>query len=548
MLRYLAPLSFVSPSLSGTLFVFVAALILSVLIGGRSVEAQGADSVTLSDVAYTMDASTITVTGTVAWSYSGSTTGRYLSLHLSHADEDNGLFGVVVDSGSVGSSGSQSFSVSQWRKAATSGGNDYRAVGSAGDKRPDVTEGLGLQALIHTVSSSNVALGGFTGNWNLLEDRVDSSFQSLESIPPACTDAGAEDQGTLSGYDHSLSGDFGFDDCRFNSEVTDLYAFTIESGRDVTLTFTPQSGSGDYTLALYRSSTSNTAIASTTTTSGQTLTLSSQGVTANQRHIVAVGFSGIDGALEYSLQWEYGYLEPEPEPTPTPRLQPNLDFRLHPDPGGIFFEADSTYQFDVEGPAHLYPLTARSANPAALELATSSTITCDTSAADSVEVGEGDTLYVKACTSGRNTTLEVLSEGGDFLGDYSVYVSQGAQPTLAAATVSQGVGEDVAHRDELGLGVVVASVCGGFGVGCDTDLITNLLATAVAVGVMALLLHRSRGSATAMSVGVAAAFALVVMMLAYLWVGFPLWVVGVALIVILGAGGIAAVAKAKQVG
>ena len=110
------------------------------------------------------------------------------------------------------------------------------------------------------------------------------------------------------------------------------------------------------------------------------------------------------------------------------------------------------------------------------------------------------------------------------------------------------MGADVSKRDELGLSIILGVVCGGFGVGCDTDLITILVVIVGAVIVMAFLLRRSRGAATSMSVGVAATFALLVLMLGYLWLGFPLWLVVLVLIPVLAVGGIAAVVRFRQVG
>ena len=77
--------------------------------------------------------------------------------------------------------------------------------------------------------------------------------------------------------------------------------------------------------------------------------------------------------------------------------------------------------------------------------------------------------------------------------------------------------------------------------------ITNLLVTVAAVAVMAFLLRRSRGGATSMSVGVAATFGLLALMLGYLWLGFPLWLVGTVLTAVLAVGGLAAVVKFRQV-
>ena len=282
------------------------------------------------------------------------------------------------------------------------------------------------------------------------------------------------------------------------------------------------------------------------------LTLSSLALGSGITYVIEVIRYGAGGGYEWSLSLSYGFIQaptPTPYPTPTPRVQPNLDFRLHPNPGGIAYTAGTVYSLEPEGGAGFFPVTVRSANPAALELSLISTITCDVTADDEVEVdGQGDALYVKACTAGHNTTLTVISGGGDLLAQYSVYVRGGPVPTPVPAAVSQGVGADVSKRDELGFGIILGVVCGGFGVGCDTDLITILVVIVGAVIVMAFLLRRSRGAATSMSVGVAATFALLVLMLGYLWLGFPLWLVVLVLIPVLAVGGIAAVVRFRQVG
>lgn len=433
-------------------------------------------------------------------------------------------------------SGSEAFSVSDWSAYASSSSYTTELI-------PDLTSGVNLEAHQGTPDRSIVA------------DRVitRSNNVSLFPVAPTCSDADTVEHGNLYGYNSDLPITVHYaDSCVVESVFASGHAFTLTESRDVTFTLTPLTQElVNYTMAVYRGSITGNALQSISGTSQASRTITGLNITAGQQHTVLI--SGTNNAVNrrFSLRLQYGFIQPPtptPAPTPTPRVQPNLDFRLHPDPVGVAYEAGATYQFELEGQSHLYPVTVRSANPAALELNTSSSVTCDITAADSVEVDDGDTFYVKACTAGRNTTLEVVSEAGDYLAEYSIYVSQGTRPTLTAATVTQGMGEDVSQRDELGLGIVIGSVCSGFGVGCDTRLITNLIATALAVGVMALLLQRSRGAATSMSVGVAAAFAVVAMMLAYLWVGFPLWIVGVALIVILGTGGIAAVAKAKQVG
>ena len=335
-----------------------------------------------------------------------------------------------------------------------------------------------------------------------------------------------------------------------------VYSFEMSAQRSTTFTFTPVTSfgtgtqDGEYKLRVRSGSLGGDVIGEAD--GDGALTLSSLALGSGITYVIEVIRYGTGGGHEWSLSLSYGFIQaptPTPVPTPTPRVQLNLDFRLHPNPGGIAYTADTVYSLEPEGGAGFFPVTVRSANPAALELSLSSTITCDTTADDEVEVdGQGDTLYVKACTAGHNTTLTVISGGGDLLAQYSVFVRGGPVPTPAPAMVSQGVGADVSKRDELGFGIILGVVCGGFGVGCDTDLITILVVIVGAVIVMAFLLRRSRGAATSMSVGVAATFALLVLMLGYLWLGFPLWLVVLVLIPVLAVGGIAAVVRFRQVG
>ena len=378
------------------------------------------------------------------------------------------------------------------------------------------------------------------------------SYQVDTDALEACTESDVEDLGYLSGYDHSLQGSFIDAPCEVDSKTAHAYKFRLAAQRDANATFTPgvayESRQGTYEVVV-RTGALDGVILKEGNGEG-TFSVDALQIAPNTDYYATVIRSGTGGGEAWALALSYGYIAPPtptPAPTPTPRIQPNLDFRLHPNPAGIGYTAGETYSFEPEGPSFVYPLAVRSANPAALELSTSPSITCDTTAADSVRVDDGDTLHVRACTGGRNTTLQVISQGGDLVGEYPVYVRGGPVPAPAASVISQGVGQDVSKRDLIGLSIVVGVVCGGFGVGCDVDLVTNLIVTVAAVGVMAFLLRRSRGAATSMGIGVAAVFGLVALMLGHLWVGFPLWVVAIVLIAILAVGGVAFVVKARQV-
>ena len=369
-----------------------------------------------------------------------------------------------------------------------------------------------------------------------------------------CTEEDVLDLGYLTGYDHSIQGSFLNARCEVDAKTSHAFKFRLASARDVDATFTPATNygedAGSYEVAIRRNAVDGVLLESG---SGRaSFDLDTFNVASSLDYYVTVSRSGVIGDDDWVLSLAYGFIAPPtptPAPSPTPRIQPNQDFRLHPNPAGIAYTVDTVYQFEFEGGSHLFPVTVRSSNPAALELAVSSDVTCDTAAADEVQAdSQSIVLYVKACTAGRNTTLSLVGSGGDFLAEYSIFVRGEGVPEPEPATIPQGLGADVTKRDELGLGIVLGVVCGGFGVGCDTDLIINILVTVAAVVVMGLLLKRSRGGATSMSVGVAAAFGVAVLMLGYLWVGFDLWLVVIVLLPILAVGGIAAVNKGRQAG
>ena len=433
---------------------------------------------------------------------------------------------------------------------------------------PPLTLGQTLYVWVMATTSTLSSDGAFDSANNLYLAMAWSnphSFTPLSSLT-GCTASDLAGLGGLYGYGYDISGDLSDAACTVDSGVTgfgdtdavgaNVYSFEMSAQRSTSFTFTPVTSfgtgtpDGEYKLRVRSGSLSGDVVGEA---NGEgALTLSSLALGSGIAYVIEVMRYGVGGGQEWSLSLSYGFIQaptPTPMPTPTPRVQLNLDFRLHPNPGGIAYTAGTVYSLEPEGGAGFFPVTVRSANPAALELSLVSTITCDVTAEDEVEVdSQGDTLYVKACTAGHNTTLTVISDGGDLLAQYSVFVRGGPVPTPGPAAVSQGVGADVSKRDELGFGIILGVVCGGFGVGCDTDLITILVVIVGAVIVMAFLLRRSRGAATSMSVGVAATFALLVLMLGYLWLGFPLWLVVVVLIPVLAVGGIAAVVRFRQVG
>ena len=344
----------------------------------------------------------------------------------------------------------------------------------------------------------------------------------------ACTEADVLDLGYLTGYDHSIQDSFLNASCEIDAKTSHAYKFRLASARDVDATFTPatdyEAGAGSYEVAIRRNEVDGVLLVDGS--GGGLFDVDTFNVASSLDYYVTVSRSGIVGGNDWVLSLSYGFIDPPtptPAPTPTPRVQPNLDFRLHPNPGGISYTAGTTYSFDFEGPTHIFPVTVQSSNPAALELGTDSNLTCDVVAEDEITVyNQSSVLYAKACAASRNTTLSLLGSQGQVLDGYSIFVRGDAVSRPDPAVFPPWGDPDVSKRDVLGLGIVLGFVCGGFGVGCDMQLITNALVTIAAVGVMGFLLRRSRGAATSMSVGVAAAFGVSVLMLGYLWVGFDL--------------------------
>ena len=235
---------------------------------------------------------------------------------------------------------------------------------------------------------------------------------------PGCTASDLTGLGDLYGYGYDISGDLSDAACTVDADVTgfgdtgaNVYSFEMSAQPSTSFTFTPVTSfgtsthDGDYKLRVRSGSLSGDVIGEAD--GDGALTLSSLALGSGITYVIEVIRYGAGGDYEWSLSLSYGFIQaptPTPVPTPTPRVQLNLDFRLHPNPGGIAYTAGTVYSLEPEGGAGFFPVTVRSANPAALELSLSSTITCDVTADDEVEVdGQGDTLYVKACTAGHNT-------------------------------------------------------------------------------------------------------------------------------------------------
>ena len=381
------------------------------------------------------------------------------------------------------------------------------------------------------------------------------------STGSACADTDAVDLGKLTGYAHDVTGTFASDDCTIGGKAADVYKFQLSTARTVDFGLTPKTAflssgySSGYSMTVRQT---NLAGSSLGTASGLgNLDVDDIDVGANQTYIVEVQRQGIGGGYDYSLNIAYGYVQPPtptPAPTVTPRAQPNLDLRLVPDPEGRYYRVGQSYRFEFEGTAdHGFPASVRSANLSAFSLAVNVPADCPQAGNPVSEVtvpAPADTLHLTACAAGRNSTLTVADGAGQLLARYSLYIGGGVAPAPepSGGVKGPGGGAPPLRGDLLGLGIVIGAVCTGVGVACDVQLLLNLLSTAAALAVMAFLLSGQRGRASAASIGVAVAFGIVAIMLAHLWVEFPLWVVGGAITAVLAVGAVMFVQKGRQAG
>ena len=235
-----------------------------------------------------------------------------------------------------------------------------------------------------------------------------------------------------------------------------------------------------------------------------------------------------------------------PIPTPTPRFQPNVDVRLDPDPRGVAYEDNEVYRFRVEGGAGSFPVLIRSSNATAVRVTGSSGSTLDCTAGARVDdLDQLDAVYVHVCDGGVSSTLEIIKEADySLLAQYSIFVGGGPAPTPGAVDGPTDYGAQ--GEDPIGVGILVGAICDGANVDCNMELATNGLALALALFLGIAPTLAARGRPSGFSLGIGIALGLVTLLLATMWVGLPLWMVGAALLAVLGLALIGAFIKLRK--
>ena len=372
-----------------------------------------------------------------------------------------------------------------------------------------------------------------------------------------CTEEDVLDLGYLTGYDHSIQGSFLNAPCEVNAKTSHAFKFRLASARDVDATFTPATdygaGAGSYEVAIRRNSLDGLLLESG---SGEaSIEVDTFNIAPNLDYHITVSRSGTVGGDDWALSLAYGFIAPPtptPAPTVTPRAQINVDLRLSPNPSFVHYENDQIYEFGFEGESERFPVTVRAGNSAALAVGGSSSLSCNTdnpSSDDSHEyTSPSSAVYIRTCAAGLNSTLELISNSGEILAEYSVFVAgNGPSPTLVPEGIPQRYGEETKNRDSIGLTLVIGLVCGGAGIGCDVEIVKNGLVFALAVGMSAVTLTGGRRRASAFLMGLAVMFFVIAMMLGYLVAGFPLWVVLAALLLMFSLSALGVFVKFSQV-
>ena len=250
-----------------------------------------------------------------------------------------------------------------------------------------------------------------------------------------------------------------------------------------------------------------------------------------------------DDTYNLSLQ-AFGLPPPTrtPIPTPTPRFQANLDVRINPNPAGRQYELNhAPYAFTVEGTPDSFPVLVRSQDPD-VRVTTSSvtTLTCDATTDAALEdVDQLQTFHLHVCGAvARSATLEVIRETDRaILATYSIFIGgAGVAPTPAPAPGPTTDDDDYTEQgsDEIGLGMLIGAVCDGANVACQVDLLKNGIAFAVALVAGSVPTIVARGRPSGFSLGIGLALGMATLLLMTTWIGLPLWMVGSALVMVIG--------------
>lgn len=402
-----------------------------------------------------------------------------------------------------------------------------------------------------------------------------------------CDAAHVQDVGELTGTERSESGrwdggaclmdDFDYSDDEYHDDFTDyslttarFYSFSVRSSRAVTVTLNyvtehttamaivstssdERHAWGGYVLRIRQATFDGTLVETKDDTYKQgtrrlrqdpSIELNAAG---GQVYVVEVMQYGIGGGRDFSMDVMFSFI-PEATPTPFPTQTPvpriNVDFRLHPNPGFINYEAGQVYGFTMEGDSGKLPAVVRAGNSPVLAVGKVDTIACDidSPAADDAALFNSmdEKVYVRICMDNNNSSLEIISEAdGQFLASYTLYVAGDVLATPGPVDSSIGVGEDTSGQDHVGITIFVGAICEAAGMRCDIGLIKTGFTIILALAGAVMPIIYTKGRASTGSVGLSVVFFLFGLILGALLVGFALWIVGVVLFAVFLLAGLA---------
>ena len=402
-----------------------------------------------------------------------------------------------------------------------------------------------------------------------------------------CDAAHVQDVGELTGTERSESGrwdsgaclidDFDYSDDEYHDDFEDyslatvrLYSLSVRSSRAMTVTLNyvtehttamaiastsndERHAWGGYVLRIRQASFDGTIVETKDDTYKQgtqrlrqdpSIELNAAG---GQVYVVEVMQYGIGGGRDFSMDVMFSFI-PEATPTPFPTQTPvpriNVDFRLHPNPGFINYEAGQVYGFTMEGDSGKLPAVVRAGNSPVLAVGKVDTIVCDidSPAADDSALFNSidEKVYVRICMDNNNSSLEIISEAdGQFLASYTLYVAGDILATPGPVEPSIGVGEDASGQDHVGITIFVGAICEAAGMRCDSGLIKTGFTIILALAGAVMPIIYTRGRASTGSVGLSVVFFLFGLILGALLVGFALWIVGVVLFAVVLLAGLA---------
>ena len=387
-----------------------------------------------------------------------------------------------------------------------------------------------------------------------------------------CTTADAIDAGTLGGSSHDVTGNFDTGRCALDPDDTGrpfgdpdkteglVYSFTISSARSTNITFNPTTSfedtdpTGQYRVRVRSGSLDGTELG--VETGSGAMTIGPLDIGAGTNYYVEVMRFGYGGGKEFSLGFTYPYIErptPTPIPTQTPRPQPNVDFRLEPNPNQQDYAAGRTYSFGFLGRESKFPIRVRVGNSAALAVGGSSGLACNSnpSADDEVELDSiNATLYVRTCadSTGKNSQLDVMTTTDfELLAQYSIYVAPSILPTPVPVGAPGSWEEDRTQRDGFGIAIIVQAVCGGFGVGCDDQLIKNGLWFMVASFGACVPVLGLRGPASPLGMALGVVVFILTLMVGTITSGFPVWLTGLSMLALFLLAGMGVYTKMSKI-